>query len=108
MTVPVTSIFIVLICKKKSSLFHTGLASADSVFDGASDQKPVTILVVLVGSVVLVVAAFGAISWRRRYGKFPYPWTSSYENNNHQSVRQSLRDPETVSVNQQVIYGAVE
>ncbi|KAK3800971.1 hypothetical protein RRG08_001219 [Elysia crispata] len=80
-------------------------SSADSVFDGASDQKPVTILVVLVGSVVLVVATFSVIIWRRRKSLQD---SSLYVTNNLQSVRRSLRDPEASSFNQLGVYGAME
>ncbi|KAK3800969.1 hypothetical protein RRG08_001217 [Elysia crispata] len=83
--------------------------SGESEPGGAGDQDPVAILVVLIGSVVLMVATFGAISWRRQYGNFPYPWkslrdSSKYVNHNLQSIL----DPETRGVNQRGIYGAME
>ncbi|KAK3729848.1 hypothetical protein RRG08_058164 [Elysia crispata] len=84
-------------------------ASGDSVSENDSNPNTVTLLVVLVGSVVLMVAVLGAVSYRRQHGNFRFPWTSlKDESHNLQKVRQSLRGVETGCVNQQGVYGAVE
>ncbi|KAK3729847.1 hypothetical protein RRG08_058163 [Elysia crispata] len=84
-------------------------ASADSVSEDESNPNTVTLLAVLVGSVVLIVALFGAVSYRRQHGNFPFPWTSlKDESHNLQNVRLSSRDLETSEFNQQGVYGAME
>ncbi|KAK3729851.1 hypothetical protein RRG08_058166 [Elysia crispata] len=81
-------------------------ASVESV--SGDDNNTVPILVVLVGSVVLVVAVFGALSYRHQYGNFPNLWISLYnsirgESHKLQNVKQSLRDQKPSEA-----YGAME
>ncbi|KAK3800966.1 hypothetical protein RRG08_001214 [Elysia crispata] len=71
-------------------------SAEESESESDSHQIVVAVFVTLIGSVVLLVAVIGAISWRRRYGNFQDRWRTlqeslSYENTLY-SVKQSLRD----------------
>ncbi|KAK3729845.1 hypothetical protein RRG08_058161 [Elysia crispata] len=89
--------------------------SALADFGSEDDSNPITVtlLVVLVGSVVLMAAVFGAVIWRRQHGNSRFPWTSlkdssTDESHNLQDVRLSSRYAETSDVNQRGNYGAME